>query len=330
MNKLLTLMAFLSLIFFSCSNLKNQDKNENNALDSKQVKNNQEKRKDYIIKKNSKSTFIEIEDPKVLTYEEIFEINKNYQEQYIRSLPYSSDSLELKESLKYDYFRHLTTQFKYMLSTELRLLRNEFFARKGYVFKTKDLSDFFKQRSWYKPIHQDSESIPISVLEKMIIDTIAYYEEKNKSLRPIDFQDSLRIWFKEKNSFNYGYETSVSVPKVLFRRNIGYLAKKLKNHHKNWFNHEFMHIRIIDTLTSQNLLLGLFGQINCPNEYCHYGGELITCDSLLNYIDSYSVEFEHFEKINENQLNEYVFKVVTPYKMTIHLFIDNQGKFSRR
>ncbi|WP_415225378.1 YARHG domain-containing protein [Psychromonas sp.] len=32
--------------------------------------------------------------------------------------------------------------------TELRLMRNEIFARHGFIFKSKDLKRYFSQRSW--------------------------------------------------------------------------------------------------------------------------------------------------------------------------------------
>ncbi len=34
---------------------------------------------------------------------------------------------------------------------ELRLLRNEVYARKGYIFKSVNLNEYFKTKSWYKP-----------------------------------------------------------------------------------------------------------------------------------------------------------------------------------
>ena len=41
---------------------------------------------------------------------------------------------------------------------ELRLLRNEIFARHGRIFKTPDLQDFFPKQSWYKPDSKYSEA----------------------------------------------------------------------------------------------------------------------------------------------------------------------------
>ena len=38
---------------------------------------------------------------------------------------------------------------------ELRILRNEIFARHGYIFKSQDLSDHFSKTDWYSPEHSD-------------------------------------------------------------------------------------------------------------------------------------------------------------------------------
>ncbi len=42
---------------------------------------------------------------------------------------------------------------------ELRLLRNEIFARKGYIFKAADLQEYFAQQQWYTPLYQSVDSL---------------------------------------------------------------------------------------------------------------------------------------------------------------------------
>jgi hypothetical protein len=37
----------------------------------------------------------------------------------------------------------------------LSLLRNEMYARNGYIFQDEDLKAFFNQMPWYKPISED-------------------------------------------------------------------------------------------------------------------------------------------------------------------------------
>lgn len=50
-----------------------------------------------------------------------------------------------------DYFKGLT-------KSELRILRNEIYARHGYIFKSADLTEFFSQFSWYKPTSKNVNS----------------------------------------------------------------------------------------------------------------------------------------------------------------------------
>ena len=55
--------------------------------------------------------------------------------------------------------QNLTTSFEYLseevLKTktpeELKLIRNEVFARKGSVFNSDDLNTYFKTKAWYTP-----------------------------------------------------------------------------------------------------------------------------------------------------------------------------------
>jgi hypothetical protein len=38
---------------------------------------------------------------------------------------------------------------------ELKILRNEIYARHGYIFKSKDLQDYFSNKSWYSPMYKN-------------------------------------------------------------------------------------------------------------------------------------------------------------------------------
>jgi hypothetical protein len=40
-------------------------------------------------------------------------------------------------------------------NAELRIMRNEIYARHGYIFQSKDLRDYFSKKSWYIPLHRD-------------------------------------------------------------------------------------------------------------------------------------------------------------------------------
>ncbi|MCK5169231.1 MAG: YARHG domain-containing protein [Bacteroidales bacterium] len=66
---------------------------------------------------------------------------------------------------------------------ELRILRNAFFARQGYTFKSKDLQDFFGQFEWYhkmadrnKYLEIPNEEVVISPLDKERVELILEIE----------------------------------------------------------------------------------------------------------------------------------------------------------
>lgn len=46
-----------------------------------------------------------------------------------------------------------------MTSDELKIMRNEIFARHGYIFKTKPMKDYFSAQPWYKGMYDDVSSM---------------------------------------------------------------------------------------------------------------------------------------------------------------------------
>ena len=57
----------------------------------------------------------------------------------------------------------------------LRLMRNFILARRGYVFQSKDLNEYFSKQPWYKPA-DNNDDIQLSLLEKLNIELIKYRE----------------------------------------------------------------------------------------------------------------------------------------------------------
>lgn len=81
---------------------------------------------------------------------------------------------------------------------ELRLLRNEVYARRGRQFRTEWLSQYFWSQPWYAP-RDDASEPELSALEKKNIETIVAYERKVKeslSAQPIP-KDLLEGMFLE-------------------------------------------------------------------------------------------------------------------------------------
>ena len=68
---------------------------------------------------------------------------------------------------------------------QLRLMRNEILARHGYVFKTKDLRDYFSSKWWYKP-GTNNAAIKLNIIEQTNIELIKSEEAVEGGLHPAD------------------------------------------------------------------------------------------------------------------------------------------------
>jgi len=62
-----------------------------------------------------------------------------------------------------------------MSKSELRILRNEIYARHGYIFKSQDLRDYFSAKDWYHPQYNDVSSL-LNTIEKKNVAFIQRYE----------------------------------------------------------------------------------------------------------------------------------------------------------
>jgi hypothetical protein len=51
---------------------------------------------------------------------------------------------------------------------ELKIMRNEIFARHGFIFLTTEMKSYFQTQSWYKPRYNDVSSMLSSVEQKNI------------------------------------------------------------------------------------------------------------------------------------------------------------------
>ncbi len=74
--------------------------------------------------------------------------------------------------------------FHYSLD-ELRIIRNEIFARHGYQFKSKELMGYFESKSWYKPQFNDVTKNLLE-LEKINIQQIKYVEARKMQIKNVN------------------------------------------------------------------------------------------------------------------------------------------------
>lgn len=94
--------------------------------------------------------------------------------------------------------------------SELRIIRNEIFARKGYIFKSNDLKNYFESKKWYKPLFKKVDHL-LTTLELENIKIIRQKEQANRNFSTkeqldifISYQDSGGVQTPEMLSFKFG------------------------------------------------------------------------------------------------------------------------------
>lgn len=81
-------------------------------------------------------------------------------------------------------------ELKLLSIDELGYLRNEFYARKGYRFKTAKMQQYFNPMRWYKPIHESSENL-LNDMELENVYLIKAMEEEIKLNASVDERTKL-------------------------------------------------------------------------------------------------------------------------------------------
>jgi hypothetical protein len=108
-------------------------------------------------------------------------IQKSNEASYNWSSTAESDNQSIKRNLVPGKFpqgstRYLNAEDVLKLSKyELKIMRNEIFARHGYIFKTEEMKQYFQNQLWYKPRYSDVNDF-LSKIEKVNISLIKDYE----------------------------------------------------------------------------------------------------------------------------------------------------------
>lgn len=92
-----------------------------------------------------------------------------------------ADNTDVTDSGPIDYgimsTRRLTEEdLAGMTKQDLRIVRNEIYARHGYIFKSQDLKEYFGSKSWYQPVYNDAASLSLNEFERYNVDFIKRYE----------------------------------------------------------------------------------------------------------------------------------------------------------
>jgi hypothetical protein len=81
----------------------------------------------------------------------------------------------------------------YISPKELRLIRNEIFARYGYRFKDSELQTYFAKQNWYKPLFDDVDQF-LTPLERA---NIKFIQEKEKTNPNISDEKQFQIFLEK-------------------------------------------------------------------------------------------------------------------------------------
>lgn len=90
---------------------------------------------------------------------------------------YDNNAIDESE-YKYEYLREREMTYDDVegkSAEELRLMRNYIFARRGYIFESEDLKEYFEQFSWYVPLYYDVTP-RLSDIEKYNVNFIKEWE----------------------------------------------------------------------------------------------------------------------------------------------------------
>jgi len=96
---------------------------------------------------------------------------------------YRSNKYKYEFCADWDFSKQLIPDdfLEILSSYQLRLLRNALYARHGRIFKSKDLTEFFKKYKCYQPDPNFDES-RLNEIEKANIEKISGYEKELKKL----------------------------------------------------------------------------------------------------------------------------------------------------
>ena len=68
-------------------------------------------------------------------------------------------------------------QIRKLSIDELRFLTNDLYARKGYKFKDYEISNYFNEKPWYKPVTENSK-VKLNAVEEQNYITFTFLELK--------------------------------------------------------------------------------------------------------------------------------------------------------
>ena len=105
----------------------------------------------------------------------------------------------------------------YLTKDELRILRNQIYAKYNAKFISQDLSEYFNLQKWYIPLCSTIEAEKkFNNIDKLNIAKIQQYE-KCVRLFPIEGKDYIKVWQCERDNLGEGF-----IDHFWFKENMNY------------------------------------------------------------------------------------------------------------
>ena len=105
----------------------------------------------------------------------------------------------------------------YLNKKELRLLRNQIYAKYNAKFNSSDLSEYFNKQDWYVPLCNTIEAEKkFNYIDKLNISKIQQYE-KCVTKNPIEEKDYIKVWQCERDNLGEGF-----IDYFLFKDNMNF------------------------------------------------------------------------------------------------------------
>ena len=168
--KISILLGFSALLFFGC-----KQKSKTNSKSP-----------------TSSATTISSENTEVSTFDTLAFINR------VQSRPsdFGRYPLASQDSLKNDDLEHIPPR-------ELRIIRNEIYARYGYRFKDQALQKYFEEQKWYKSLFDDVYQY-LKPVERANIEFILEKEKTNPDISDEErFRVFLDLYFDKRVQIPY-------------------------------------------------------------------------------------------------------------------------------
>lgn len=195
-----------------------------------------------------------------------------------------------------------TEQINSLSIDELRYLANDLFARRGYRFSDANIDSYYAEKSWYKPV-SDNSKINFNTVEKQNIKllqdkTSELKADRDKLINELKvFKAALQSNNKSDLQRKYNFETN----DMENRKDIAYLQKTLEQVNLdeiNWSKHKGIYEVTVDNGDFvMNYEISIDREkvnIKYANQGCSENNELVYPNDMISeYTYLWKFEWKH-------------------------------------